>query len=122
MLPLRLEQFWAVSAGGARSGIALGSRGTLVTGPSKSELYIKFNSRPPMALAITAGTNHTPSCFTVLAGRAPICLSLTRRFTSNFCPVLAFSAHRIRSLYVSTELADDIELLWAELSWPAPNL
>lgn len=69
MLPLRLEQFWAVSAGGARSGIALGSRGTLVTGPSKSELYIKFNSRPPMALAITAGTNHTPSCFTVLAGR-----------------------------------------------------
>ena len=51
-----------------------------------------------------------------------ISLTLTRRFPSNVAPLLAPSAHRIRSLYISTELADDIELLWAELSRPAPNL
>ena len=51
-----------------------------------------------------------------------ISLTLTRRFPSNIAPVLAPSAHRIRSLYVSTELKHDISLLWAELSCPAPNL
>ncbi|PIL30534.1 hypothetical protein GSI_07234 [Ganoderma sinense ZZ0214-1] len=51
-----------------------------------------------------------------------VSLSLTRRFPSGEAPVLAPSAHRIRSLYISTDLADDIELLTAELSCPAPNL
>ncbi|KAM5542600.1 hypothetical protein V8D89_003561 [Ganoderma adspersum] len=51
-----------------------------------------------------------------------ISLTLTRRFLSNVAPVLAPSAHRIRSLYISTGLEDDIDLLWAELSCPAPNL
>ncbi|KAI1788505.1 hypothetical protein LXA43DRAFT_641383 [Ganoderma leucocontextum] len=52
----------------------------------------------------------------------PISLSLTHRFSSNFAPVLAPSTHRIRSLHISTILADDIEMLWTELSCPAPNL
>ena len=51
-----------------------------------------------------------------------ISLSLTHRFPSSVAPILAPSAYRIRSLYISTELANDIELLWAKLSSPAPNL
>ncbi|KAM5542585.1 hypothetical protein V8D89_003546 [Ganoderma adspersum] len=46
----------------------------------------------------------------------PISISLIRRFPSSAAPSLANSIHRIRSLHISTTLADDIELLWAELS------
>ena len=52
----------------------------------------------------------------------PISLSLTRRLSINLAPTLSPSTHRIRSIHIETTLADDIELLWAELRLSAPNL
>ncbi len=52
----------------------------------------------------------------------PISISLTQRFPSSAAPALAHATYRIRSLHISTTLADDIELLWAELPRSAPNL
>ncbi|KAM5542565.1 hypothetical protein V8D89_003526 [Ganoderma adspersum] len=68
---------------------------------------------------------HHPAALEVHLTRSknlPISLSLTRRLSSDVAPTLAPSNHRIRSIYVETTLAVDIELLWDELSLPAPTL
>ena len=68
---------------------------------------------------------HHPAALEVHLTRSknlPISLSLTRRLSSDFAPTLSPSNHRIRSIYIETTLAVDIELLWGELSLSAPSL
>lgn len=66
---------------------------------------------------------HHPIAFHLARSKnLPISLSLTRRLSSDIAPALAPSIHRIRSICIKTPLADDIELLWHELSLSAPIL
>ena len=66
---------------------------------------------------------HHPIAFHLARSKnLPISLSLTRRLSSDIAPALAHSIHRIRSICIKSPLADDIELLWHELSLSAPIL